>query len=187
MSCMYEQEAPQRAFTKKIWGLRETPYWQRLRELRPLSTERRQERYRVIYLFKILMGQAPNCGVVEAPQNSRRGRTVLIPPLRGSWARIRTLKEASFQQEAPRLYNSLPRLVREAPDLPSFKALLDAFLQELPDQPGGPGSPPGATTHEGRPSNSFRDWARTRPELRDWTPSEPLPLSWIDRNRQYNL
>ena len=42
-------EGPQRAFTKRISGLYNLSYWDRLKELQLLSIERRFERYKILY------------------------------------------------------------------------------------------------------------------------------------------
>ncbi len=79
-----EQESPLRAFTKRFKGLSQLPYWERLERTGILSSERRQERYRCIYTWKILNGLVPNCGVqLESSMDSRRGKTATIPPLLG--------------------------------------------------------------------------------------------------------
>ena len=50
-------------FTLKIPEVQQETYWKRLQILQMYSQERRMERYRVIYVWKILEGYAPNCGV----------------------------------------------------------------------------------------------------------------------------
>ena len=56
------QEGPLRSFTKRVWGLQDQPYWERLRALNLLSVERRQERYKVLYTWKALKGLVPSVG-----------------------------------------------------------------------------------------------------------------------------
>ena len=48
----------------------------RLKQLKMLSQERRMERYRALYVWKILEGISPNCGLEET-SSVRRGRDVL--------------------------------------------------------------------------------------------------------------
>ena len=50
-------------YTQKIPELREESYWRRLEILKMFSQERRLERYRIIYVWKVLEGLVPNCGV----------------------------------------------------------------------------------------------------------------------------
>ena len=156
------QETPLRSFTRGIRGLRSLPYWERLQACGLQSTERRQDRYRLLYAWKTIKGIVPNCGLyLDSSPDSRRGRTLAIPPMSGSRMAIQSLKDHSFQTEAPRLWNSLPRELR---DLDStflvFKTHLDIYLASLPDQPAGSGRVPAATDSQGKPSNSVRDWGR---------------------------
>ena len=50
-------------FTYRIPWLREDPYWKRLQIVKMNSEERRLERYRIIYTWKVLEGLVPNCGI----------------------------------------------------------------------------------------------------------------------------
>ena len=159
---LLEQEAPLRSFTRRMREVRHLPYWERLARVGLQSSERRQERYRILYTWKILKGMVPNCGLsVDSSPESRRGRTLTIPPLSGSRAAVRSLKERAFQTEGPRLFNSLPVELRNMDSsYPVFKAHLDIFLAKIPDQPAIPGHIPEAQDVNGRPSNSIKDWAR---------------------------
>ena len=159
---LLEQEAPLRSFTRRMREVRHLPYWERLARVGLQSSERRQERYRILYTWKILKGMVPNCGLsVDSSPESRRGRTLTIPPLSGSRAAVRSLKERAFQTEGPRLFNSLPLSLRNMDSsYPVFKAHLDVFLAEIPDHPAVPGNIPEAQDVNGRPSNSIKDWMR---------------------------
>jgi hypothetical protein len=53
----------QKSFTKKIPEMKNINYWERLKCLRLNSQQRRFERYRIIYTWKILEESAPNCGI----------------------------------------------------------------------------------------------------------------------------
>ena len=155
------QEVPLRSFTKRVRGLRELPYQERLLALRLLSTERRTERYRILYTWKVLTGMVPNCGMTVSDRpDSRRGLLVAIPPLSGTRQAVVTLREHSLLVEGPKLFNSLPASIRRLDwTLSTFKSHLDAFIQTLPDCPLSPGTPSAATDLHGHPSNSLRDWA----------------------------
>ena len=155
------QEAPLRAFTKRARGLRDLPYWERLRAMGLSSTERRNDRYRVIYTWKVLVGLVPNCGIfLSDRQDTRRGTLAAIPSLSGSRQAVVTLREHSLLTEGPRLFNSLPPSLRRLDwSLNTFKAHLDRYLQTLPDMPYTPGLPTAATDCKGVQSNSLRDWA----------------------------
>jgi hypothetical protein len=161
---LLRQEAPLRAFTKRIKGFSALTYWERLAEARMYSTERRQERYKMIYSWKALRGLVPNCGLVEdSPVSSRRGRTISIPSLPGSerYRAVKTLRDHSFQSEGPKLFNSLPKEIRNLETTAdTFKLHLDKFLETIPDHPAVPGHIPAAQRLSGQPSNSVRDWSR---------------------------
>jgi hypothetical protein len=171
------QEAPLRAFTKKITGLHTTQYWERLSALQMHSTERRQERYRIIYTWKALSGVVPDFGLELSPASGRRGPLLRIPATKGS-AAVGTLRGSSLQVEGPRLFNCLPASLRNLKvDPVIFKVALDLFLKEVPDHPDGGDARPEATTPEGRPSNSLKDWMRWDRALDSWTlPKELIQL-----------
>ena len=80
----------QKCYTKKIPEVRNLNYWQRLKHLKMYSQNRRLERYRIIYTWKILEELVPNCGL-EVSHSERRGRQVAIPPLKGSPSIQRTV------------------------------------------------------------------------------------------------
>jgi ribonuclease P/MRP protein subunit RPP40 len=53
-------EAVQKSFTRKISSNGKQDYWDRLRSLHLYSLERRRERYRIIYVWKMLENMVPN-------------------------------------------------------------------------------------------------------------------------------
>ena len=129
-------EDVQRAFTRKIAGLKGMDYWQRLRSLCLLSLQRRRERYTLIMVWKIYNGESPNTtnmGFVESP---RSGPRAIVP--RYSYEAQRsnlTMFEGSFAVKGPQLWNTLPRHVKEAPTLSHFKSRLGVYLCFIPDTP----------------------------------------------------
>ena len=134
-------EAVQRNFTYRIQGMRELNYWERLEQLGLYSLERRRDRYFVIYVWKIINGHAPNFEnmAIVTRQNERRGLTCTIPRYVSTPGRIQTLKEGSFMVHGPRLFNEIPRDLREFEGSPeTFKARLDVFLKTVPDKPALP-------------------------------------------------
>ena len=50
----------QKQFTKRIPEVQTLNYWERLKSLKMLSQERRMERYRILYTWKILKRNLPN-------------------------------------------------------------------------------------------------------------------------------
>ena len=107
-------EEIQRAFTRKIDGLKDLSYWERLEKLSLYSLERRRERYGALYCWKIINNQAPNVNQkIQTKYNSRRGRLCLIPPLaKTASARIKSLRENSFSVRGQKLFNILPKDTR---------------------------------------------------------------------------
>ena len=134
-------ESIQRHFTSKIYKLDGLPYIQRLGYLKIYSLERRREGYIIIYTWKIIEGLAPNLlgndpiELVEYSQ--RRGRFCRVPSLNTrATAHMRTLKENSFSVNGPRLFNMMPRGLRDhVTSLCSFKRKLDNFLATVVDDP----------------------------------------------------
>ena len=123
------------------------------------------ERYRIISVWKILQGTTPNCGVELAPANGRLGRRCAVPQLLpGGRATIQTLREHSFQVDGPRLFNSLPKRIRDLKtSQEEFKESLDAFLETIPDQPRiGSLVPAAVDQRTGRQSNSLLAWTTGR-------------------------
>ena len=148
-------------FTAKIPELKEMNYWQRLKHLKMYSQERRMERYRCIYVWKCLEGRVPACGVTAAATNERLGRRAAVPRLLpGGRMAIQTLREQSFQINGTRLFNCLPRSVRNISNQDDFKAALDQHLARVPDQPRMGGLAPEAVDQvSGRMSNGLLAWS----------------------------
>ena len=152
-----------KTFTKRIPEVQELNYWERLSKLQMNSQQRRFERYRIIYVWKILENQVPNPGVMISDPNNK-GRLVKIPPLcPRSTARTRTLRESSLNVHGARLFNSLPQYLRDKTncDILEFKEKLDSFLSKIPDQPKiGNLVPACCDQNTGAPSNSLVDQIR---------------------------
>ena len=107
-------------------------------------------------------GKAPNCGIqFDFDKDSRRGRHCKISPLsKTASARVQTLREQSFQIHGARLFNTLPKSIRntsKCSDL-EFKEKLDSFLSRIPDQPlVGDMLPHALNSVNARHSNSLLD------------------------------
>ena len=134
-------EQAQRILTSKIYDVKDLNYWQRLQALKMYSIQRRYERYSIIYTYKILEELAPNLTVnkVKSKFSDRRGRLCVIPPIANHQcpSAIRNAKEASFPIRGPRLFNCLPKHLRNTTgvSVDTFKRKLDRFLATIPDQP----------------------------------------------------
>ena len=170
-SLMEGLEGPLRSFTRNIKGCKQMNYWQRLDFTGINSVERRIERFKIIYTWKVINGLAPSLDFV-LKNDDRRGKTIVFNKPTGSVMRIVSLKEKSLQYQGPYLFNALPKCIREIEgDLTYFKTILDLFLTLLPDCP----ILKGYTTHTydkyDRQSNSIFDWIKKK-KLYDWE----LPL-----------
>ena len=166
------QEKPLRLLTRRMTGMKKLNYWQRLSTLKMLSTERRTERYKILYLWKSLLGMVPDIGIrIATQEESRLGLTVRVPEKSGSRELVQTLKDQFFTTHGPRLFNSLPKSIRVwGSSLEMFKVKLDMFLMVIPDQPVLAGYQSYNPARNGRNSNSIVDWVRNNPALQLWSP-----------------
>ena len=131
-------ESVQRTFTSKIHEVQHLDYWGRLQSLRLFSLERRRERYAILYTYKILNGYVINNINIHTNTHQRLGRLCHVERIHPrATTRIKTLKEHAFATRGPRLFNALPRHIRDATNLSleQFKTQLDKFLWTIPDQP----------------------------------------------------
>lgn len=134
-------ESVARHFTSKIDGMSGLDYWERLQSLHLYSQERRRERYRIIFLWKVAQGLVSGYKSTFV-QSARRGRLMVVAPnCSKAPAAVRKAKETSLQVRGARLFNSTPRDLRDistgSPD--KFKAKLDEWLSTIPDEPTVPG------------------------------------------------
>ena len=131
-----ELEAVQRCFTRRIESMEGLSYWERLKELRLYSLERRRDRYAVIYIWKILEGLVPNFGITSY-NNPRTGRHCTVPKVPTASSKVRTIYSNSLGFKGPQLFNSLPKDLRNlhGVGVEVFKKRLDALLSTIPDEP----------------------------------------------------
>ena len=149
-----------RTYTSKMPSIKHLNYWQRLKHVKMNSQQRRIEWYKIIYTWKVLENVVPNCGIESlSDESTRNGRSCQIRRLIGS-QKLRTMRESSFQVAGPRLFNSLPKSIRNLTKISvdEFKGKLDQFLSEIPDQPKVSGLTPSCLTPEARPTNSLVHW-----------------------------
>ena len=121
------------------------------------------ERYRILYVWKILEGLAPNCGIQLAPNNERLGRKCQIPGLKKNGrAAIQTIREHSFQINGPRLFNCIPKKLRNMKLYQDeFKQEPDKYLSTIPDGPKiGSMIPTAVCMVTAKQSNSLLAWIR---------------------------
>ena len=105
------QEGPLRAFTKRFKGLKDLNYWQRLKASNMNSYHRRLERYKIFYIFKSMNGMVPSLGL-KWKYSDRKGRYIEIPRITGTVMSVKTLKEKCINIEGSKLFNSLPKILR---------------------------------------------------------------------------
>ena len=124
----------QKSFLKKINGSPKN-YWDCLKELNIYSLQRRRERYRIIYIWKILENMVPNPnGIIKSRINPRLGRTCSLPTIN-----VKTLKlrKNTLEVQGASLFNVMPKRIRNLKDVSihRFKNALDAYLKSVPDEP----------------------------------------------------
>lgn len=133
-------EAIQRAYTAKITEVQHLSYWDRLKALNLMSLQRRRERYILIHVYKILHGLAPNDLEMQFYENARRGTCCRIPPLvKNSKPKYQSKYDQSFRVIGAKLWNLLPKRVKDKKSMESFKHSLSKFITQFPDQPPVPG------------------------------------------------
>jgi hypothetical protein len=124
-------------------------YWERLKSLHLYSQERRRERYQIIFLWKVAQGLVQGYPATFV-QNDRRGRLMQLAPLRqAAPAAVKKAKESSLQVKGAQLFNCIPRELRDTftGTAEQFKAGLDKWLADVPDQPTIPGRQRAAVTN----------------------------------------
>ena len=88
---------------------------------------------------------------------------MLVPPIKGN-SKLKSLREQSFNFHGGRLFNSIPKNIRNVSGrLEDFKELLDKYLQTIPDEPKVESYTPSACDqNSSKPSNSIIWQTRAR-------------------------
>ena len=146
-------ESVQRSFTSKIQGMEDIDYWERLKRLRLFSIHCHRERFVIIHTHKIYLQLAPNDVNLQFHENARLGIQCNRFPPKSKIASIKTLRENFFSHVAPKLYNVIPKSVKSAKTINSFKARLDILLMKIPDYPPISG-------YKRANTNTLTDWVR---------------------------
>ena len=154
---MLKIENTQRAFTAKINGLKHLNYWDRLKIFKLYSIQRRNERYKVLYIWKSLHGLVPSLGLSWNPNSLPRfGPKLIVDKIMGPNEQIKNLKRDSIRNFGVRIFNNLPIPLRTFKGtLLSFKNNLDKYLEMCPDQPATETLTPEARDVYGNASNSL--------------------------------
>lgn len=129
-------ERAQNYFLKRVTYMDSLNYWERLRQMKMMSIQRRLERYIILYTWKATEGLVQNFGL-EWNINSHRNRILRVPALKRATCKTKTISDGTIQVTGPKLFNSLPDSLRNisvcSPDI--FKMCLDSFLSLIPDEP----------------------------------------------------
>ena len=133
-------EMVQRSFLRKISGMNNLSYWEQLKRLRMYSLERRRERYRIIYVWKVIEKLVPNVGNdrIIFKKHERRGRECIPPRVsRTCDTKVQNLIYASLPVHGQQLFNCLPKELRNLTKckVDVFKSHLDRYLMQVPDEP----------------------------------------------------
>ena len=145
----------QRRFTSKFSQFRKyneelgyyectVDYWQRLKQLKIYSLERRRERYMIMYMHQIHSGLVPDLGFLS--DYNKRTATKYFPKCNHSAAAdAQAIRYSSFFTQGPMLYNLLPKDLRQPSQATTteekkklkewFKRRLDKWLELIPDEP----------------------------------------------------
>ena len=158
-------EETYRSFTRQIREVDGLDYAQRLKKLKRSSIQRRHERFKIIYLYKIKEGLVPNISKTKGltfKKHIRYGYRCIVPyfPIRG---KARRARDNSYAWTACNLWNSLPKCVRNitGEKVNFFKTKLDKVLAFYPDVPRCSSSGH-SYDRNGRKSNSLIDHYRNR-------------------------
>ena len=104
-------ESVQRHLVEKIRDtkLNTLNYWEKLKELRIYSQERRRERYIIIFLWKISQGMVSGYDVDFISDGTRRGRYIVPKTIvRSAPAMVRSAREMSLTVGGAQIFNLLP-------------------------------------------------------------------------------
>ena len=135
-------EQVQRFFTSRISGLQNRNYWERLKDLKLMSLQRRREKLIITHVWKIKQNIYPNLVNINFKLHKRTNSIkAVLKPLSKIKGRLLTAYEESFIIKACKLWNTLPSELTHTNSLSSFKTKLNTFLITIPDKPPLPGYP----------------------------------------------
>ena len=152
-------EAVQRSYTKRIEGVKNLSYYDRLKKLDLMSLQRRRERYIAIHMWKLYHSEVSNDLNIQFKDKGRTGIKAVVPSLTSGAVARQSTFDRSFSVMGPRLWNTLPAEINRLEKFDSFKRALTNFFKALPDEPPVRGYPR-------RNANSVLDWLRERSETR---------------------
>ena len=126
---MDKLEKLQYFYTGLIPELRKLSYEDRLIKMNISLLQRRYDRYRLFYIWKIMHNMVPNCGIsVATESNTRQGLKLQVPKTpENSWG---TLKDKSFQAIGPRCWNLLLLYLRNSTETEFLKLKKGTFKDQ---------------------------------------------------------
>ena len=153
-----------RSYTFRTKGLESYNYWERLKIMGISSIQRRFQRYKVIYMWKVVSGLTHNFGV-SWHNHPHWGLLINIkkPVFHSINAGVYQAWRQSLAVEGALLFNCMPSHVRNYPGktINGFKMTLDQVLEKIPDCPPSQGLYPEPINGEtDRNSNCLTDWSK---------------------------
>ena len=127
-------EEIQRSYLKKINGISNN-YWDCLKQTKIYSLQRWRERYRIIYIWKVIESLVPNInGSIKITENPRLGRMCSLTLSKNQTSKLR---DSTLAVQGAKLFNAMPRSIRNLKNISieQFKTALDAHLKNIPDEP----------------------------------------------------
>ena len=115
---MEKVEKVLRDFSRRVPGIRQLNYWERLKSMSMNSEQRRLERYKLIYIWKIMQGSVPNCGLSWTKIEERRGRICDVPKLKGGSV-VQKLRRQNFLNVWAKIVERPPKKSEEYKQLQS--------------------------------------------------------------------
>ena len=114
-----ELENVQRSFTIRIDGLEDLNYWERLKDLKLYSLDRRREMYCIIYVWTILNDLAPNfkggLKIVRVYNSERNGITCVVPrTVPHATQKMETFRKNTLRIRGIKLFNKLHVELRQS-------------------------------------------------------------------------
>ena len=137
--CLIDKiEKVQRKFTKRLPGLNNKSYGERLQILKVTTLEERRLKLDLCFLFKIIKGKiiVNFEDYFEFKTSRTRGHSLTLRERQSN----SDLKRFSFAQRIVKVWNSLPETVISAPSVASFKRQLDKTVLDRHLRGWGPRS-----------------------------------------------
>ena len=119
-----------KSYSQGVYGLDKLNYWSRLKGMRLSSIQRRMERYRILYIWKVVNGLVPNFGL-KWESNERRGLMIQLRNYKSNTPAVAiNMIEQSLAVNGGKLFNMIPDSIRGyVGSIDEFKSKLDEYLQ----------------------------------------------------------